>query len=93
MSPKNTATKNRPVALGDYAAVIGIDWADQKHALATFCAPFQGANAPEHSELAQKSEAAHRMDQRASGALRRPGQPGRDSRTTQRRAHPFSERL
>ncbi len=57
MNPKNTATKSCPVALGDYAAVIGIDWADQKHALATFCAPFEGARAPEHSELEQKTDA------------------------------------
>jgi hypothetical protein len=38
VNPKNTATISRPVALGDYAAVIGIDWADQKHVGHLLCA-------------------------------------------------------
>jgi transposase len=58
MKEENTATKTHHlIALHDYAALIGIDWADQKHALATLVAPFEAGAAPEPSELEQKTAA------------------------------------
>jgi transposase len=56
MNLQNTASKNLPLELRGYAAVIGIDWADQKHALATLVLPLEN-QAPELSTLEQKAEA------------------------------------
>jgi hypothetical protein len=54
---KNTAPKNSPLTLSDYAALIGIDWADQKHALATLALPVQNQTQPELSTLEHKTDA------------------------------------
>ena len=52
MENETTVLKKRP-DLRDYVAVIGIDWADEKHALATVVAPFESAAEPELSTLEQ----------------------------------------
>ena len=57
MNPHNTATKKSPFDLNCYAAVIGIDWADQKHALATLELPVQNQTQPELSTLEHKTNA------------------------------------
>ncbi len=54
---KNTAIKKSSAHLGDYAALIGIDWADQKHALATLALPLQNQAPPELSTLEHKTDA------------------------------------
>jgi hypothetical protein len=54
---KNTAIKKSSANLGDYAALIGIDWADQKHALATLALPLQNQAQPELSTLEHKTDA------------------------------------
>lgn len=54
---KNTAIKRSSANLGDYAALIGIDWADQKHALATLALPLQNQAPPELSTLEHKTDA------------------------------------
>jgi transposase len=56
MNKQNTATKNSPFDLNSYAAVIGIDWADQKHALATVELPVQNQRQPELSTLEHKTD-------------------------------------
>jgi transposase len=57
MNMHNSATKKSSLDLGDYAAVIGIDWADQKHALATVALPRQEQAPPELSTLEHKTDA------------------------------------
>ena len=59
MNTQNTATKNIAaqncsVALSHYAAVIGIDWADRKHDLATVLLPVQSQ--PELSTVEHKTD-------------------------------------
>jgi transposase len=57
MNPQDNATKNHSLSFHDYVAIIGIDWADQKHALATLELPAQEATQPELSTLEHKTEA------------------------------------
>jgi transposase len=57
MNRHNTATKKNSLDLGDYAAVIGIDWADQRHAVATVALPRQEQAQPELSTLEHKTDA------------------------------------
>src|SRR5436190_559082 len=57
MNPQNNATKNHSLSLHDYVALIGIDWADQKHALAILELPAEGETQPELSTLEHKIEA------------------------------------
>src|SRR5436190_9886103 len=57
MNPQNNATKNHSLTFHDYVALIGIDWADQKHALATLELPAQAEAQPELSTLEHKTEA------------------------------------
>jgi hypothetical protein len=57
MNRHNTATKKSPLDLSDYAAVIGIDWADQRHAVATVVLPRQEQAQPELSTLEHKTDA------------------------------------
>ena len=52
MENETTVLKKKP-DLRDYVAVIGIDWADEKHALATVVAPFESAAEPELSPLSR----------------------------------------
>ena len=68
MNIQNTATKKSPLDLRDYAAVIGIDWADQKHALATVTLPGQEETPPELSTL---QDASARRELRCDAAKRR----------------------
>jgi len=57
MNKQNAATKKSPFDLNSYAAVIGIDWADQKHALATLELPLQSQRQqPELSVLEHKTD-------------------------------------
>jgi hypothetical protein len=51
------ATKKSPLKLSDYAAVIGIDWADQRHALATVVLGLSEPAQPELSTLEHKTDA------------------------------------
>src|SRR5947207_6129179 len=57
MNPQNNATKNHSLSFHNYVALIGIDWADQKHALATLELPAQAEAQPELSTLEHKTEA------------------------------------
>src|SRR5207253_3818366 len=54
---KNTAIKKSSATVCDYAALIGIAWADQKHALATLALPAQDQAQPELSTLEHKTDA------------------------------------
>src|SRR5205807_7748121 len=57
MNTHNTDSKKSPLDLGRYAAVIGIDWADQAHALATLALPASDQAEPELSILEHKTDA------------------------------------
>jgi len=57
MNSQNNATTNHSLSFHDYVAIIGIDWADQKHALATLGLPAQEPTKPELSTLEHKTEA------------------------------------
>jgi transposase len=56
MNTHNTDRKKSSPDLGDYAALIGIDWADQKHALATLALPAHNQAQPELSILEHKTD-------------------------------------
>src|SRR5438105_6933548 len=56
MNLQNNATKNRLLTFHNYVAIIGIDWADQKHALATLELPAEEGTQPELSTLEHKTE-------------------------------------
>ncbi len=57
MKSNNTATKNTALTLGAYAALIGIDWADEKHALATLVLPATDQTEPELCIVEHKPQA------------------------------------
>jgi transposase len=58
MDTKQTQKKNTPPNPRDYSAIVGVDWADRKHALATLAAPFEAGDAAvQLSELEQKTDA------------------------------------
>ena len=52
-----TATKKSPLKLSDYAAVLGIDWADQKHDVAIVVLPRQEQAQAELSTVKHKTDA------------------------------------
>src|SRR5882724_640578 len=56
MKTQNTATKKSPLDLRDYVAVIGIDWADQRHAVATVALPRHDQAQAELSTLEHKPD-------------------------------------
>jgi transposase len=57
MNPHNIDSKKSSPDLDDYAALIGIDWADQQHALATLALPAHNQAQPELSTLEHKTDA------------------------------------
>jgi hypothetical protein len=57
MNPHNIDIKKSSLDLDDYAALIGIDWADQQHALATLALPLQNQAEPKLSTLEHKTDA------------------------------------
>src|SRR5436853_3968697 len=57
MKTHNTDSKKNSLNLDDYATLIGIDWADQKHALATLRLPAHAQAEPELSTLEHKTDA------------------------------------
>jgi hypothetical protein len=51
------AAKKSPLQLSDYAAVIGIDWADKRHAVATLVLPAREESGPELCTVEHKTDA------------------------------------
>jgi len=92
MNTHNTDSKKSSPDLGDYAALIGIDWADQQHALATLALPLQNQAQPELSTLEHKTDALIQwissIQERFAG-----GRIAIAIRAAQRRPHPLLERL